>query len=110
MNHENEHVAVKEFVVDEMMGQGAEMDEVKKYSDMRYEINKLNVLNHDFIVKFVGVVARPPSFVLEWAPLMSLEKIRSNHERHRTPICPVSLYITLLQVTRGVVCLGMMSW
>ncbi len=90
---------MKEFVVDDMLGQNEQTNEVKKYSDMRYEINKLSVLNHDYIVKFVGVVARPPSFVLEWAPLMSLEKIRVLHEKQRCPICPVSLYITLLQVT-----------
>ena len=81
------------------MSQENDTNEVKKYSDMRYELNKLSVLSHNFIVEFVGVVARPPSFVLEWAPLMSLEKIRVRHERQQSPICPVSLYITLLQVS-----------
>lgn len=82
------------------MSQENDTNEIKKYSDMRYELNKLSVLSHDFIVQFVGVVARPPSFVLEWAPLMSLEKIRVRHERQQCPICPVSMYITLLQVRR----------
>ena len=97
-NPDDIHVAVKEFIVEDMVDYNAETEIVKKYADMRYEINKLSMLEHEYVVKFVGLVTRPPSFVLEWAPLMSLEKIRQSHEKQRCSICPVSLYITMLQV------------
>ena len=52
----------------------------RSYSDMRYEINKLSMLNHPNIVRFVGVITNPHCFVLEWAPLQSLEHQRGRQE------------------------------
>ena len=91
------HVAVKEFKSGDME-YDAETEVVKTYADMRYELNKLSILKHDYVVKFVGLLTNPLSFVLEWAPLMSLEKIRQEHEKQFIHFCPVSLYIVLLQV------------
>ena len=98
-------VAVKEFRSSDM-DYDAELEVVKSYADMRYELNKLNMMEHGFIVKFVGLLTNPWSFILEWAPLMSLEKIRKSYEEQfKTPsaqyhyLCPVSLYLVLLQVS-----------
>lgn len=81
------------------MDYDAELEVVKSYADMRYELNKLSVLDHNFVVKFVGLLTNPSSFILEWAPLMSLERIRKCHEEQIVHFCPVSLYLILLQVS-----------
>jgi hypothetical protein len=90
------------------MDYDAELEVIKSYSDMRYEINKLCTMNHNYVVKFIGLLSNPRSFVLEWAPLMSLEKIRQTHEaQFQNPdhvgeyfhLCPVSIYLVLIQVS-----------
>ena len=98
-------VAVKEFRSSDM-DYDAELEVVKSYADMRYELNKLCTMEHTFVVEFVGLLTNPWSFILEWAPLMSLEKIRKSYEeqfRTHKPeyhyLCPVSLYLILLQVS-----------
>ena len=71
---------------------------VRTYSDMRYELNKVVSLSHAFIVQFVGVFTNPHCFVLEWAPLKTLESIRCNHIEANHSICPTSMYLMLIQV------------
>lgn len=75
-----------------------QMGVIKMYADMRYELNKLSMLDHDYVVKFVGLLPNPWSFILEWAPLMSLEKLRSKHEENMSHFCPSSLFVVLMQV------------
>ena len=70
----------------------------RNYSDMRYELNKLSTLRHPFIVVFVGVLTNPHCFVLEWAPLGSLEGLRGEHYDKGISFCPTSLLLVLLQV------------
>ena len=72
---------------------------IRSYADMRYELNKLSTLDHPYIVRFIGVLTNPHSFVLEWAPMKSLEHIRANHAQHHTPLCAQSIFLTLLQVS-----------
>ena len=90
-------VAVKTFRGSEM-NYDTQLEVVKTYADMRYELNKLSVLDHDYVVKFIGLLPNPWSFILEWAPLMSLEKLRSTHEENMTHFCPSSLFVALMQV------------
>ena len=71
----------------------------KNYADMRYELNKLSTMKHQFIVKFVGVLTNPLCFVLEWAPGKSLEHIRRDHVSASKSICPSTLFFILLQVS-----------
>ena len=71
--------------------------ELMTYSDMRYE---LNMLHHRYVVKFVGLLTHPRSFVLEWAPLMSLDSIRKTHSQSGKHLCPCSLYLVLMQVRK----------
>ena len=77
-------------------------DLMKTYSDMRYELNKLNMLHHRYVVKFVGLLTHPRSFVLEWAPMMSLDSIRKAHSQSdgNNYLCPCSLYLVLMQVRK----------
>ena len=90
---------MKEFKASVMdMDYDAETEVVKTYADMRYELNKLSMLEHNYVVQFVGLLANPWSFILEWAPLMSLAKIKDAHQKEFKHICPVSLCIILLQV------------
>ena len=103
-------VAVKEFRSTDM-DYDAELEVVKSYADMRYELNKLCMMEHKYIVKFVGLLTNPRSFILEWAPLMSLEKIRDKHESSLQNsksdfhhFCPVSLYLIMLQVNTEIYC------
>ena len=70
----------------------------RSYSDMRFELNKLSTLCHPYIVKFIGVLTNPHSFVLEWAPLKSLEHIRQKHAYNNKPFCPTSISKVLMQV------------
>ena len=93
------HVAVKEFKA--LEGENDMTTELMKtYSDMRYELNKLNMLHHRYVVKFVGLLTHPRSFVLEWAPLMSLDSIRKTHSQSGKHLCPCSLYLVLMQVRK----------
>ena len=78
----------------------------RTYGDMRYELNKLVSLRHDFIVQFIGVLTNPHCFVLEWAPMRTLENIRLNHYERRANICPTSLSLVLLQVCKFVLFLS----
>lgn len=71
---------------------------VRSYSDMRYELNKLCTLKHANIVRFVGVITNPHCFVLEWAPLLSLEHQRAKHEDAGCSMCYFSILSVLLQV------------
>ena len=90
-------VAVKEFkALQEESNSTSEL--MKTYSDMRYELNKLSMLRHRHVVKFVGLLTHPRSFVLEWAPLTSLESIRKNHEMSMDHFCPCTLFLILMQV------------
>ena len=91
-------VAVKLFeqLDDLLPNTAAEL--TRSYSDMRFELNKLSTLRHPYIVKFIGVLTNPHSFVLEWAPLKSLEHIRQKHARSNKPFCPTSISKVLMQV------------
>ena len=91
-------VAVKLFEqLDDMMPNTA-AELTRSYSDMRFELNKLSTLSHPYIVKFIGVLTNPHSFVLEWAPLKSLEHIRQKYTHEREPFCPSSISKVLMQV------------
>ena len=70
----------------------------RSYSDMRFELNKLSTLRHPYVVKFIGVLTNPHSFVLEWAPLKSLEHIRQNYAHQKERFCPTSISKVLMQV------------
>lgn len=74
------------------------MEVTRSYSDMRYELNKLCTLEHENIVRFVGVFTNPHCFVLEWAPLMSLEHQRERHEKAGVSMCYSSILSVLSQV------------
>ena len=91
-------VAVKLFeqLDDLLPNTAAEL--TRSYSDMRFELNKLSTLSHPYIVKFIGVLTNPHSFVLEWAPLKSLEHIRQQHTIKSEPFCPTSIAKVLMQV------------
>ena len=91
-------VAVKLFeqLDDLLPNTAAEL--TRSYSDMRFELNKLSTLSHPYIVKFIGVLTNPHSFVLEWAPLKSLEHIRQQHAKEKEPFCPASVAKVLMQV------------
>ena len=91
-------VAVKLFeqLDDLLPNTAAEL--TRSYSDMRFELNKLSTLSHPYIVKFIGVLTNPHSFVLEWAPLKSLEHIRQQHAKEKEPFCPMSIAKVLMQV------------
>ena len=93
-------VAVKEFKTSPGVSDMTN-ELMKTYSDMRYELNKLSMLRHRHVVKFVGLLTQPRSFVLEWAPLTSLESIRKVHEMSMDHFCPCTLYLILMQVRRG---------
>ena len=71
---------------------------IRSYGDMRYELNKLSLLKHPYIVRFIGVLTNPHSFVLEWAPEKSLEHIRVTHAQYESPVCAAALFQTLVQV------------
>ena len=90
-------VALKTFRCSEM-DYTVQLEVVKTYADMRYELNKLSVLDHEYVVKFIGLLPNPWSFILEWAPLMSLEKLHSSHEQNMSHFCPSSLFVALMQV------------
>ena len=68
------------------------------YASMRYELNRLSLLNHPYVVKLIGVITNPHSFVLEWAPLVSLELQRKHYLKHAAYMCPTSLALAMLQV------------
>ena len=70
----------------------------RSYSDMRYELNKLSSLHHPHIIRFIGIITNPHCFVLEWAPLQSLEHQRAEHARASACICVTSILHVLLQV------------
>lgn len=72
---------------------------IRSYADMRYELNKLSLLSHPHIVRFIGVLTNPHSFVLEWAPMKSLEHIRASHGNSHTPLCASSIFQVLVQVS-----------
>jgi len=70
----------------------------RSYSDMRYELNKLCSLRHPYIVRFVGLFTNPHCFVLEWAPLKSLEHIRVRQKQAKIGMCFYSILKILCQV------------
>ena len=90
-------VAVKIFErFDDIGDVSAEL--TKNYASMRYELNKLHQLDHPYVVKLIGVITNPHSFVLEWAPLFSFELLRKQHAERETHMCPTSLALAMLQV------------
>ncbi len=92
-------VAVKVFDQSEVGIMSLGNQEItRSYSDMRYELNKLCTLSHDYIVRFVGVFTNPHCFVLEWAPLHSLEHQRAKQSEARVGMCYYSIMKTLYQV------------
>ncbi len=92
-------VAVKVFDQPDTGQHDISTEIIRSYSDMRYELNKLSLLKHPYIARFIGVLTNPHSFVLEWAPEKSLEHIRAAHAHHESPICAASLFQTLVQVS-----------
>lgn len=91
-------VAVKVFDQPEGRLSNTAADITRSYADMRYELNKLSTLSHPYIVRFIGVLTNPHCFVLEWAPLKSLEHVRSEHHHCQSYICARSIFEVLLQV------------
>eukprot|EP00731_Ephydatia_muelleri_P024118 Em0016g389a len=71
----------------------------KNYAAMRYELNKLHQLDHPYVVKLVGVITNPHSFVLEWATLFSFELLRKQYGEKKVNMCPTSVALAMLQVT-----------
>ena len=71
----------------------------RSYSDMRYELNKFCSLRHPYIIQFIGVITNPHCFVLEWAPLQSLESQRAEHSEAGMSMCYTSILQVLLQVS-----------
>lgn len=91
-------MAIKIFVQFDSVQLNSASELAKNYADMRYELNKLSTMKHAFIVRFVGVLTNPLSFVLEWAPDKSLEHVRLAHDETGSSICPTTLFLVLLQV------------
>lgn len=75
----------------------------RNYSDMRYELNKLCSLHNSHIVQFVGIITNPHCFLLEWAPLMSLENRRADYERANASMCFTTILYVLLQVESSII-------
>ena len=93
-------VAVKVFDQSEMGFMSLGHQEVtRSYSDMRYELNKLCTLSHAYIVRFVGLFTNPHCFVLEWAPLQSLEHLRARQKQAKIGMCFFSILKILCQVS-----------
>lgn len=91
-------VAIKIFVQQDSVHSSSALELAKNYADMRYELNKLSTMSHQFVVRFVGVLTNPLCFVLEWAPGKSLEHVRRSYVQERRSICPTTLFLVLLQV------------
>ena len=93
-------VAVKVFDQAEVVGLVSlgHQEITRSYSDMRYELNKLSTLHHPYIVRFVGVFTNPHCFVLEWAPLQSLEHQRVRQNEAKVGMCYFSILKILYQV------------
>ena len=88
-------VAVKIFErFDDVGDVAAEL--TKNYASMRYELNKLHQLDHPYVVKLIGVITNLHSFVLEWAPLVSLELQRKLYIERVTYMCPTSVVLAML--------------
>ena len=76
----------------------AQAELTRSYSDMRYELNKLCSLRNPHIVEFIGIITNPHCFLLEWAPMMSLENQRAEYERVNASMCFTTILYVLLQV------------
>ena len=91
-------VAIKIFVQQDSVQPSSATELARNYADMRYELNKLSKMDHKYIVRFMGMLTNPLCFVLEWAPGMSLEHVRSDYLDTKSSLCPSALLLVLLQV------------
>ncbi len=78
----------------------SQVELTRSYSDMRYELNKLCSLRNPHIVEFIGIITNPHCFLLEWAPMMSLESQRAEYERANSSMCYTTILYVLLQVRK----------
>ena len=94
-------VAVKIFQQFSISAESDATELTSNYASMRYELNRLSLVNHPYVVKLMGVITNPHSFVLEWAPRVSFELERKRHLRLAAYMCPTSLALAMLQVRDG---------
>lgn len=65
---------------------------------MRSEVSVVSQLNHENIVKLLGVVISPPSILLEYAPAGNLSTICKNYHQNSQHLLPSVSRATILQV------------
>ena len=65
---------------------------------MHSEVSVVSQLNHENIIKLLGVVILPPSILLEYAPLGNLAVICKNYYQNAQCLLPDVSRATILQV------------
>lgn len=73
----------------------------KAYMEIRAEVALLKDLNHDYIIKFIGLTLQPLCFMLEWATQGSLHGILESYHDTDARISPWTLVETARQVASG---------
>ena len=66
---------------------------------MHSEVSVMSQLNHENIIKLLGVVVSPPSILLEYAPAGNLSSICKAYQENSQHLLPVVSRATILQVT-----------
>ena len=65
---------------------------------MHSEVSVVSQLNHENIIKLLGVVILPPSILLEYAPLGNLSEICKTYYQNSQCLLPAVSRTTILQV------------
>ena len=65
---------------------------------MHSEVSVVSQLNHENIIKLLGVVILPPSILLEYAPLGNLSTICEKYYQNSQCLLPAVSRATILQV------------
>lgn len=66
---------------------------------MHSEVSVISQLNHENIIRLLGVIISPPSILLEYAPAGNLSNICKSYQENSQHLLPVVSRATILQVT-----------
>ena len=66
---------------------------------MHSEVSVISQLNHENIIRLLGVVISPPSILLEYAPAGNLSSVCKAYQEKSQHLLPVVSRATILQVT-----------
>ena len=68
------------------------------HRNMRSELSVLSQLNHENVISLVGVMAVPPSILLEYAPMGTMKGVYKNYRQSSQRLLPEVSQATIIQV------------